>query len=82
VLIRAGQISSDDRLKRDNLCFLDEHRPSIELIPVLPYLLWHLVHIYGHEVVRDNGSELVEPKLRYFCEDFAFIWDTLAPSGY
>lgn len=51
---RTRQIPSHDRLKRDYLGLLYEHRAAIELVSVLFYFIRHFIDICSNEVVWDD----------------------------
>ena len=51
---RTSEIPPDDDFYGDDFRFLHEHRASLELVPVLPHLFWHLVDVDCDEVIRGD----------------------------
>jgi len=76
-LCPTGQITADNRFEGDNLCFLHQHRPTLELVLVFPDLLRHFVNIRIDEMGRRDVFQLVEPENRNLCQDSPLPGDAL-----
>jgi hypothetical protein len=48
---------------------------------VLAHLLGHLLDARSDDVIRNDGSQLVEPEERELREDAAFVRDALVMRG-
>jgi hypothetical protein len=73
----ACDVTPYDRFEGYNLRFLDEDGAALKLLPVLVQLFRHLVDARGHDVVRNDVSQLVEPEERKFRQDTAFVRNAL-----
>jgi hypothetical protein len=70
-----------DGLERYDPGLLHEDGAAIELLAVLAHLLGHLLYARSDDVVRNDGSQLVEPEERELREDATFVRDALVTRG-
>lgn len=70
-------VTSYDRLHRNDLRLLYKHSSTGKLFLVLTDLFWHLIYIDRDKMVWYDMSQSLKPEKRDLCKESAFIWDSL-----
>ena len=66
-----------DGLQGYNLHLFDENGAALEPLPILAQHLRHLLNARGHDVIRNDVSQLVEPEEREFRQDTTLVRNAL-----